>query len=692
MSADGWGAPVDPPRAPRVHHWIDQLGRRRNDAYAWMKFLPEHGTRTLDTLPAMLRDHLHAEMAYADAVLAPLEADVERFVAAMTARVPEDAALPPLPIDGWCYGTRLTAGSAHPVHIRTSPAGEEQVLVDEGTRAEGHAYYRATDHQPSPDHRFFAWAEDVIGDDRHRICILDTQTGAVRTAVEADAFGYGALTFAPSSQYLFWVWRDAHNRPTRLYRTPVAGGEAALVYEEHDPAIFLSISRTAADGFVALKAFGPDMGEVRLIAADAELAEPRLVRPRQRGTVYEINEWAGALVMLTDADGAIDRKLLRLDAHTLAIRDELVPHREGTPILAVLPFAEALVLLERHEGLHRLVLLHPDGTQDRVAFDAPAYAIGLNRAQAYADGKVRITYQTPAQPPRAIAVDLATGRQEVTGEERLRGYDPAAYRVDRMEARASDGAMVPVTVLSRRDVPVDEARPLLLTGYGAYGFSSDPLFSLPATVLVDAGWRHAIAHVRGGSEKGRRWFLDGRRFHKRNSMTDFIACARHLCDIGYAQPGRIVAQGLSAGGLLVGGAMNIAPELWAGVIAQVPFVDMLNTMSDADHPLVPLFRPDWGDPLADPEAYDYIASISPYENVRDAAYPPVLATAGLKDDRVPYWEPAKLVAAIRERSTGAAPAVLLLDPDSGHQASADRESEFRNAALLWAFAQRCVEG
>ena len=228
---------------------------------------------------------------------------------------------------------------------------------------------------------------------------------------------------------------------------------------------------------------------------------------------------------------------------------------------------------------------------------------------------------------------------------------------------------------------------------GLFGTTAEKLPVRPADqipLLVDAGFRYAIAHVRGGSEKGRRWFLDGRRMKKRNSMTDFIACATHLLESGRAAPGQIVAHGLSAGGLMACGAMNIAPEAWAGVIAQVPFVDMLNTMSDADHPLVPLFRPDWGDPLADPQAYDYIASISPYENVVSAAYPPLLCTAGLKDDRVPYWEPAKLVANVRHLSRSDNPAVLLLNPDSGHQSSGDQDSEFAEAALFWAFALACV--
>ncbi|MGE4323352.1 MAG: S9 family peptidase [Sphingobium sp.] len=681
---------IPAPRATRVDCRIEQLGRYRNDPYAWMTFIPQQGTRTLDTLPAALRDHLEAERAYARDMMAPLAPLVARFLERMHARAPEIVVPLPRSARGWRYDVTLPADRPHRIFTRISPGGEEHVLFDEADRARGHAYYRATDHQHSPDDRCFAWAEDVIGDDRHRICILDMDSGEIRTPVAADAYGYGGFTFCPSSRHLFWIWRDAHSRPTRLYRTPVGGGDAELVYEEHDPAIFMQVARTAADGFVALTLAGPDMAEVRLIRAGDETAPPAIVRPRERGVTYHVDEWGGRLVMQTDAGGAVDGKLLALDPAGFAVVRELVPHRPGVPIIAVLPFADALVRLERKDGLHRLVLLHADGTEIPIGFDDPAYAIDLVPGQDYAAGQVRIVHQTPASPPRWIDVGLATGACETVGEERLRDVDPAVYRVERLEAEAPDGECIPITLLSRRDMAPGTAAPLLLTGYGAYGIATDPLFSLSATVLVDAGFRHAIAHVRGGSEKGRRWFLEGRGLKKRNSMTDFIACARHLTDIGCAEPGRIVAHGLSAGGLLVCGAMNMAPDLWAGMIAQVPFVDMLNTMSDADHPLVPLFRPDWGDPLADPEAYDNIASISPYENVARGRNPPILCTAGLKDDRVPYWEPAKLIANIRHRSTGDSPAILLLDPDSSHQSSGDQDSAFAEAALFWAFARHCV--
>ncbi|WP_447753042.1 S9 family peptidase [Sphingopyxis fribergensis] len=681
---------VAPPQSPRISHVIDQLGRQRDDAYSWMKFIPVDGERTRGNLPEAVGTMLKAENAYADAMLAPLADERARLRDAMLARASGDMAAPALEKDGWDYGSARPAGAAHAIYTRSRKGGKPEQLVDEAARAKGQPYFRSTGHQPSPDHRYFAWAEDVVGNDRHRIIVRDNQSGDVRTIVDKDAYGYGGLVFSPSSRWMFWIWRDARNRPTRLYRTSVDGKTTDLVYEERDPAIFMSVKRTAADGFIALTLAGPETAEVRLVPATDEMATPAVVWPRKVGVRYEIDEWNGGLIALTDADDAFDMALLRLDPESFRTLATLVRHRAGTPILQIQPFAAALVRLERVDGLHRLVILRPDGSEQAIAFDDPAYAIELPPEQSYGARSAMIVHQSPKSPRRWIRIDLASGKQTVVQQQAVANFDPDDYEVERLFAPAPDGEMVPITLLSRRGAAKDGKAPLLQYGYGSYGVPSDPEFSIPALALVDRGWRYAIAHVRGGSEKGRQWFLGGRKFTKRNSFTDFIACAEHLAGEGYTAKGKVVAYGLSAGGLLVGASMNIAPALWGGVIAQVPFVDMLNTMSDGAHPLVPLFRPDWGDPLADPRAYDYIASISPYENVKVAAYPPLLCTAGLKDDRVAYWEPAKLVAEVRRRSTSGNPAILHTDMDSGHQGSADLKSEYDQKALFWAFAMRCV--
>jgi oligopeptidase B len=684
-------AAISPPIAPRIAFPIDQLGYRRNDPYHWMKYIPEQGTRTMDNIPPMLRNHLLNESRYAEHMLREARSVQREIYDQIMSRLPLNEAAPPLQRSGWDYFDYYPKGSAHPVYARrTGVDNAEEILLDEEERSAGHNYYRTTAQQASPDHRYFAWAEDIKGNDRHRICVHDSTSAETTIVVPDDAFGYEGVIFSPSSKWLFWIWRDARNRPTRVYRTAVTSRETVLVYEEQDPAIFMSIGRTAANGYIAITLAGPDTSEVRMIAAADETAEPQIIMPRKNGVHYTIEEWENRLLLLTDADGALDRKLLELSHSSLATISTLVPHRPGQQILSITPFRSALVRLERADGLHRLVLRQKNGRESSVRFDDPAFTIEIVPHQDYASPVCRIIYQSPKTPQKWIDIDLESGEQFLVAEDSAPGFNAEDYIAERLFAPAADGQMVPITLLSHRDTPRDGTAPLLLYGYGAYGISSEPVFSVPATVLADRGWNYAIAHVRGGSEKGQDWFLDGRKFHKRNSLTDFIACAEYLVSRKMTAKGRIVAYGLSAGGLLVGGAMNMAPEIWGGVIAKVPFVDMLNTMSDADHPLVPLFRPDWGDPLSDPEAYEYIASISPYENVHPVAYPPLLCTAGLKDDRVGYWEPAKLVAEIRHQSTGKNPAIFLIDVESGHQGSGNRNDEISEISLFWGFAEQSI--
>ncbi|MEH6789329.1 S9 family peptidase [Parasphingorhabdus sp.] len=683
-------APVEPPVAPRRPFPIEQLGYRRDDPYHWMKYIPAQGTRSMENIPPMLRNHLLSETRYADHMLRGTRNVQAEIYEQIMRRMPASEAVPPLQKGGWDYYDYYPEGSAHIVYARNKDAQPEEILLDEGKRAAGYAYYRTTAQQPSPNHRYFAWAEDIKGDDRHRICVRDNQTGKIDIVVPDDAFGYEAVIFAPSSQWLFWIWRDARNRPTSVYRTALASLETVLVYEERDPAIFISIGRTAANGYIKITLAGPDTSEVRLIPAAEETAKPRIVYPRKDGVRYDVEQWGNRLLLLTDADGAIDRKLLEISETDMAITETIVRHRPGQQILSVLPFRGTLVRLERADGLHRLVLRQDNGQERSIGFDDPVFTLEIVPLQDYASRFCRILYQSPKTPRKWIDIDLESGEQSLVAQEAAPGFEATDYVAERMFATAPDGELVPITLLSRRDTPRDGSAPLLLYGYGAYGISSEPLFSVPATILADRGWNYAIAHVRGGSEKGQGWFLDGRKFHKRNSFTDFIACAEHIVSKKITATGNIVAYGLSAGGLLVGGAMNLAPDLWGGVIAKVPFVDMLNTMSDADHPLVPLFRPDWGDPLADPKAYEYIASISPYENVHPADYPPLLCTAGLKDDRVGYWEPAKLVAEVRHQSTSDNPAIFLIDTESGHQGSGNRNDEMAEISLFWGFAEQCV--
>lgn len=681
-----------PPVTARKPLRIEQLGRVRIDDYAWLRD-PNWAEVLLDPtkMQPEIRAHLEAENAYAEAILAPTKPRQRAYTAAMMALAGGDVAPPATPDGAWDYYSYVRPGEDHPVHARKPRGGgDEQVLLDEQARARGHAYFRILQGVHSPDHSLFVWTEDVEGADGYSLCVRDLTTGQVHTTGKADVFGWEGVVVSPCSQWVFWIQRDQYARPSKVFRRPARGGADILVYEEKDPALFMALGRTAGGGFTTIRVLGPDVDEWRLIPAADPAATPRVVEPRQPGLHYQVEDWNGGLVILTDADGALDGKLMRAspDRPGRANWQEWLPYQQGRHLLELVPFKDHLVRLQRLEGRLEIVVTGKDGAEKTLAFDEEAYAVGIEPGQEYAGARLRLLYQSPRTPKRWIDCDLATGGQMVVkATSPGKGFSPDAYVVKRLMAPAPDGQLVPVTVLMKAGAKLDGSAPLLLTGYGSYGASTEAEFSIPALALVDQGWVFAIAHVRGGSEKGRQWFLDGRKFKKKNSFTDFIACAEHLIGKGYSRKQRIVAYGLSAGGLLMGGVTNLRPDLWGGVIAQVPFVDMLNTMSDATHPLVPAFRPDWGDPLADPVAYDYIASISPYENVTRQAYPPILATAGVRDPRVSYWEPAKWVANIRRHNTGKAPTLFETNMAAGHQAAAGLSDMFGQMAGFWAFAE-----
>ena len=681
------------PITPRRPRRIEQLGRVRIDDYAWLRdphykdFLA--GKRDLD--PA-IRHHLDDENAYADAVLAPTRASQARWRAAMAAYGAETGALPPLPRGGFIYDVRVRPGEDHLLHVRRPvDGGPEQVLLDEQARSRGQSYYRVIEAQPSPDHTLYVWLEDVHGSDRHRVCVHDLRTGQVRSW--ENAYGWHGLTVSPDSQWIFWLWRDEFGRPSKTYRTSARGAIAhTLVLAQPDPTLFTWLGRAASNAWCSIRVFGPDVDEWRLIPAASPTAEPVLVQAREQGLHYQVEDWAGQLVILTDAGGAIDGCLMTasLDAPGRSNWKLLRPVREGANILDMRAFADHLVWRERQDEQVIVGVRDREGNEFFLTHGMDPTTLEFDDVQDASGDEVRLVQQSPTTPPLWFGLNLRTAERRQLAQTQVAGFDPSRYETRRLHARAADGQDVPITLLTRRDRPADGRGPLLVYSYGAYGISAEPLFSVPALSLVDRGWAYAIAHVRGGSEKGRRWFLDGRLFSKRNSFTDFNACTDHLVAQGHGAPGRCVAYGLSAGGLLMGGAMNERPERYAGVIAQVPFVDMLNTMSDTTHPLVPVFRADWGDPLADAQAYDYMASISPYDNVHAAAYPAVLATAGLRDDRVPYWESAKWIAKLRAHTRSGKPVLLRVNMTGGHQSSSGASDELAEMARFWAFAEASV--
>jgi oligopeptidase B len=684
-----------PPIARKQPKSTEQLGRVRIDNYAWMK---DDNWREVLRDPAALRadirEHLEAENAYTAAMLAGTQDLQDALFAEMKGRIKEDDSSVPAPDGPWDYYSRYETGAQHPVHARR-PRGAAQgevVLLDEEARAQGKAYFNVGGAQHSPDHSLYAWAVDEQGSEYYEIRIQDLASGETLPQVIASA--YGDFAFSPDSQWLFWIWRDENARPAKVYRRPARGGEDALVYEEADEGMFLGVGTTADDSHLLIHIGNQETTEVRLIPAGAPTAAAVVAEPRNVGVKYSLDHWGDRWVIRTNADGAVDFKLCVSTAETptRASWADWVAHKPGRYLTGFAAYAGHLVRAERVDALDRLVIMARDGGEHAVDFAEEAYALSLAGGYEYDTPVTRFVYESPTTPKQWFDYDMASRARTLRKTQEIpSGHDPARYAARRLYATAKDGEQVPITVLMLRDTPLDGSAPLLLYGYGAYGHAMEPSFSIRNLSLVDRGWIWATAHIRGGSDKGWGWFLDGRKEKKPNTFTDFIACAEHLAANGYGAAGRIAAYGGSAGGMLMGAVANLRPDLWRAVIAAVPFVDVLNTMSDTSLPLTPPEWPEWGDPIHDPSAYDVIAGYSPYDNVAPRPYPAILATGGLSDPRVTYWEPEKWVARLRELTTGTAPILLKINMEAGHGGASGRFDFLKEIALDYAFAIWAME-
>jgi oligopeptidase B len=689
-----------PPKAEKRANRIEQLGRVRQDEYAWLKDENWQAVmRDPSALRPDIRAHLEAENAYTAALLASTGELQAKIFEEMKGRIKEDDASVPSPDGPFEYYSRYETGAQHPILARRARdgAGREEVLIDIDAMAKPHAYFQVAHAEHSPDHALYAWAEDDQGSEYYRIRVKNLATrgpSAMELLFGPIESSTGDFVFSPDSEWLFWTWRDEHGRPAKIFRRPMAGGPDVLVYEEKDPGFFIGVGRTASRQWLVIGAGNQETSEAWLIPAADPTSAPRLVEPRKEGVRYDVDHWNDRFVIRTNADDAVDFKLVEAaekDPSRKGWKD-LVPHRPGVFLIAAQPYRDWLVRIERVDVNNRIIVTAKDGSEHVVGFDEEAYALGLEGGFEYATDTVRFVYTSPTTPRQWFDYDMATrGRTLRKTQEIPSGHDPAKYETKRLHATAPDGASVPITVLKLKETPLDGSAPLLLYGYGSYGHSLDAGFSIRHLSLVDRGWIWAVAHVRGGSEKGWGWFLDGRKEKKTNTFTDFVASAEALIAKGYGSKGRIVCYGGSAGGLLVGAVVNLRPDLWGGAIAAVPFVDALNTMSDVSLPLTPPEWPEWGNPLEDPAAYDLIASYAPYEQVKAEPYPPILATGGLSDPRVTYWEPAKWIARLRDRTTGSAPMLLKINLEAGHGGASGRFDFLKEIALDYAFAVWAID-
>jgi len=675
-----------------AHHplRIEHFGHVRFDDYAWLR--PGNWAevrRDPSRLDPGIRQVLDAENHYAATMLAPTRKLQDGLVAQMKRFSAAAGALPPVVEDGWSYRVQSQGGYAR--YLRQRENGPEQILLDVAKEAAGKAYYAVSTFSlptHSRDHSLFAWAADDTGSEYDRITVRDAASGETLSADIRQCSG--SFAFSPDSRFLYWVFRNEAGRPTKIFRRPARGGEDVLVYEEKDPAFFLHLSSSASGRMLRLHAFNGEMAELRLVFQDS--AAPQLVEPRTPGLQYDVQDWADGLVVLTNADGAEDYKIMKATRGALSRAEwqAWVPHQKGRFIAEIRPFRDHLARLEWREANPHLVISDHEGRDKEIAFDEEAYALRLEPTQAYDTTIIHYSFETPRRPPHWIAYDMANN----TGDERSgasAAFDPERYVVKRLSAKAADGESIPVTILMRRDLAHNGKASVYLHGYGSYGENVQAEFSAPALALVERGWIYALAHVRGGGEKGTSWWRSVLKTGKKTTFTDFIACAEELITSGYTSKGRIVAHGLSAGGLLMGAIYNMRPDLWGGVVMQVPFVDLLGTMEDSSHPLWYTALPFWGDPRIQSD-WEYMASYSPYTNLKRQAYPPLLATGSISDGRVAFWEPLKFVLRARDCDTSKTPKIVEIDMAAGHMGAAGPDALLHQQATFFAFAIWSVEG
>ncbi len=689
-------APLAPPIAERRQHALTQHGVTRDDPYSWLRADNwQEVMQAPETLPADIRQYIEAENAYfAEAFETPQAELTETIYREIRGRIKEDDSGIASPDGPFAYNSRMLEGQQYPLIVRTPrDGGAETIMLDCNAEA-GESYFGFGAAEHSPDHRLLAWAADRQGSEYYTIHIRDLSTGTDTGEVITESAG--DVTWLPDSSGFFYTEFDESHRPFRVRRhrlgTPQTADE--IVFEEADPGFFVGIGETLSRKFITIDVHDHMTSEVWLIDTDAADSAPRLVSARLAEREYDIEERDGRLYILTNADGAEDFKVVTAPAADpdAANWTDLVPHVPGVLILDTVVLANHLVRLERVEGLPRLVVRDfRDSREWTVKFDEEAYSLGMSAGYEFETSTIRLTYSSPTTPNRTYDLDLETGERTLLKEQEVpSGHNPADYITRRIFADAVDGARVPITLLYRASTKIDGTAPALLYGYGAYGMSLPAAFSVSALSLVDRGFVYATAHVRGGMEKGYAWYKQGRHETKTNSFTDFIAAAETLLAEGYAAPGKIVAEGGSAGGMLMGAIANMRPDLWAGVLAVVPFVDVLNTMSDETLPLTPPEWPEWGNPIESRTDFERIAAYAPYEQISSQGYPPILALAGLTDPRVTYWEPAKWVAKLRVSKTDANPLYLKTHMDAGHGGASGRFDRLKETALSYAFALSCV--
>ncbi len=683
---------VKPPVARKVESVVQRHGQEFHDPYAWMKDKDD---------PAVLA-HLEAENAYADAMMQGSAERRERLYREMRGRIQETDLSVPVIIGDWEYYSRTETGKQYQTHCRRPvdpadqrrdapdakhPAPDEQIMLDENLLAEGHDYFHLGAFEISPDQHLLAYAVDHDGGEVYTLQVLDLRTGELLPDRIEGA--YDSIEWANDNRTLFYNTLDDSHRPWRIWRHRIGEPQQddRLMFEEADQRFFVQVYKTKSKRFLGVHLSSHTTSEVHLLDANHPEGDFELLQERKQDVEYSVEHSGDRLYILTN-EGAVNFRLeaAPIDDPSPANRVELIPHSLEVKLDDIEAFRNHIAVVQRRHGLRGVRVYRIAGWEGHdIEFPEPVHTVRTGGNPEFDTTTLRYVYSSPITPASVYDYDMQTGQAELRKRTPvLGGYDPDDYACERLNAIAADGTPVPISLVYRRGREVEDGGPLILYGYGSYGACVEPAFDSSRLCLLDRGVAYAIAHIRGGGEMGRPWYESGKLERKMNTFTDFIACAEHLIEQGWTTPGQLAIRGGSAGGLLVGAAINLRPELFRACVAKVPFVDVVNTMFDPDLPLTVIEYEEWGNPN-DEDSHAQMLAYSPYDNVRPRAYPDLLVTAGLNDPRVGFWEPAKWAARLREMRTDDGVLLLKTEMGAGHSGPSGRYDYLKELALEFAF-------
>jgi oligopeptidase B len=671
-----------PPVAEQRPYSFERHGVTVQDPYHWLK---DQSYPTVDDADVLA--HLRAENAYFEAAMAPHRPLIETLFQEMRGRIPEDDSSVPVRDGDWLYWWAFTPGAQYRTWYRRPAAGgAQQVMLDEPAEAQGKQYFRLGAMAVSPDGRYAATLVDDDGSERFQLRIRDLASG--RDIETVTVVGIGQPVWTADSRAIVFTevnenWRSYR---ARLHRIGAPAADDRTLYEETQNVAFtVDVGLTQDRRFILISTGENSSNEVRFVPADRPEAPLTLIAPRRPRILYSVDASHGKLWILTN-DGHVNFRLAEASPGRPGAWRTVIAGSDQVYLRGITAFRDHLAITERVNGLDQIRLRSYDGGERRIPFTEASYTAGLGNNPEYAPAAYRLSYSSMVTPPTVYDYHPAAGRLESLKVQRIpSGYDPSQYVTERIMVPTRDGRQLPVSIVYKRGFERNGRGRLFLYAYGAYGIATPPAFNTNRFSLLDRGYAFAIAHIRGGDDMGYQWYLDGKLDRRTNTFNDFVDAARGLIAQNYTRAGNIAIQGGSAGGELMGAVVNQAPELWGAVVADVPFVDVLNTMLDESLPLTPGEWNEWGNPIADRTVFEYLRSYSPYDNVRAQAYPPMLITGGLNDPRVTYWEPAKWSARLRAMRTDTNLQLLKINMGAGHGGQSGRWTRLREVAEAYAF-------